>query len=481
MVVTSYRPERAILELDQRFHAVVAPADFPERRLRWRNQRWAQRVGLGDLGAQDWLDHFAGFRPLPGSLSAPLALAYHGHQFGHYNPDLGDGRGFLFAQLRDDGDRLLDLGTKGSGQTPWSRGGDGRLTLRGGVREVLAASYLESFGVYTSKAFSVVETGEALYRQDEPSPTRSCVLVRLSHSHVRFGSFQKHAFSGDRDAVLELVEYSLRHLFPGVQISGDSERVVGGFFDRVVQASADLAASWMATGFVHGVLNTDNMVVTGESFDYGPWRFLPISDPNFIAAYFDTAGRYRFGRQPAVTAWNLAQLAGCLSLVADPSALERVLSTFETRYRLAFRQRIFTILGLETGEEAHDVAFLQDWFTWMSASGASWPQAFFDWFCGAEREARAFDGPLGDLYRDDAFRGVYRQLRMRRPDRPERLDHPYFNRAEPVTCLNDDVNRIWDPIAAEDDWSAFHRHLALVEEAGEALGVSSNTLIGPTG
>src|SRR5271170_7670008 len=138
------------------------------------------------------------FEPLPGNLEKPLALRYHGHQFDVYNPALGDGRGFLFAQLQDDAGRLLDLGTKGSGQTPWSRGGDGRLTLKGGVREVLATEMLEALGVYTSKSFSLFETGEKLTRGDEPSPTRSSVLVRLGHSHIRIGTFQRLAALKDR-------------------------------------------------------------------------------------------------------------------------------------------------------------------------------------------------------------------------------------------------------------------------------------------
>jgi uncharacterized protein YdiU (UPF0061 family) len=470
MTGTAYRPERCALELDGRFHAVVAPADFPEHRLRWRNDRWASRVGLGALSHEEWLAHFARFAPLDGSLPAPLALAYHGHQFGHYNPDLGDGRGFLHAQLRDGEGRLLDLGTKGSGKTPWSRGGDGRLTLKGGVREVLAASYLESLGVYTSKGFSLVETGEALHRQDEPSPTRSCVFVRLSHSHVRFGSFQKHAFANDADAIAKLASYSLRYLFPEASVREERPPVVH-LLEETVAASADLAAAWMAAGFVHGVLNTDNMVVTGESFDYGPWRFLPVSDPNFTAAYFDTAGRYRFGRQPAVVAWNLAQLAGCFSLAADASDLEPALSGFEARYRSSFRRQVFTLLGVEQLSEAEDIAFLQDWFAWMGGCGASWPQVFFDWFGGGESEHRALEGPLGVLYRSDSFRDVRRRLGARRPVRPERLSHPYFSRTHPVSCLYEDVERIWDAIARDDDWSDFYAHVQLIEEAGDALDI----------
>src|SRR5262249_2552031 len=157
-----------------------------------------------------WIAHFGRFEPLPGNLPTPLALRYHGHQFRVYNPDIGDGRGFLFAQLRDGNGRLLDLGTKGSGHTPYSRFGDGRLTLKGGMREVLATEMLEALGVETSKSFSLIETGEALDRNDEPSPTRSAVLVRLSHGHIRIGSFQRLAYFRDAEAMRRLVTYVLR-------------------------------------------------------------------------------------------------------------------------------------------------------------------------------------------------------------------------------------------------------------------------------
>ena len=193
-----YTPSKRHAELGPEFYDVVEPARFPAHILRYRNQGWARRVGLGGLSDAEWIAHFGRFAPLPGSFDRPLALRYHGHQFRSYNPELGDGRGFLFAQLHDalDG-RLLDLATKGSGTTPWSRTADGRLTLKGGVREVLATSMLEALGVYTSKSFSLIETGEDLVRGDEPSPTRSSVLVRLSHSHIRIGTFQRFAFLQD--------------------------------------------------------------------------------------------------------------------------------------------------------------------------------------------------------------------------------------------------------------------------------------------
>ena len=165
-IASTFRPETAIHALGGEFYDPVQAADFPQTILRFRNERWAPAVGLADLDEAQWLRHFGRFQPLPGSLPKPLALRYHGHQFRSYNPDIGDGRGFLFAQLRDGAGRLLDLGTKGSGQTPYSRFGDGRLTLKGGIREVLATEMLEALGAETSKTFSLIETGEALDRND---------------------------------------------------------------------------------------------------------------------------------------------------------------------------------------------------------------------------------------------------------------------------------------------------------------------------
>lgn len=477
-MAASYRSDPAFARLaGAPFSDEVAAATFPQHVLRYRNQRWAERVGLGGLPDAEWIDHFGRFHPLADNLPAPLALRYHGHQFRAYNPDIGDGRGFLFAQLRDDQGRLLDLGTKGSGQTPYSRFGDGRLTLKGGVREILAAEMLEALGVYTSKTFSLIETGEALTRNDEPSPTRSCVLVRLSHSHVRFGTFQRLAFEKDVAAIARLVDYCVAEFDPDLAGLPAAEKTAR-FFARVVGRTARLAAQWMAAGFVHGVLNTDNMNVTGESFDYGPWRFAPVADPQFTAAYFDQTGLYAFGRQSEAAAWNLSRLGGALLPAADEKSLNDALSLFPEAFEEAMADAYFQRLGLKrSGAEDFDlvVAFLR----WMEASRVPYERVFFDWFCGAASKARAAQSPLAALYGGEEFASVRAPLIAAAPDRPERLAHAYFARAEPSTMLIDEVEAIWAPVAEADDWSRFQAKLSEIGEMREAFGFDGSRWLSP--
>jgi serine/tyrosine/threonine adenylyltransferase len=459
------------LKIAESFADPVKSANFPMPVLRWRNQRWAESVGLGDLGVSDWLDHFARFAPLPGNLPQPLAMRYHGHQFGTYNPDLGDGRGFLFAQVRDRAGRLLDLGTKGSGQTPWSRRGDGRLTLKGGVREILAASYLEALGVNTSKAFSLVETGESLERNDEPSPTRASVLVRLSHSHVRFGTFQRCAYLEDREAMADLVNYCVAEFHPSADDPGMSRKACA-LLEQVALATGRMIGQWMAAGFVHGVMNTDNFNITGETFDFGPWRFLPHSDPNFTAAYFDQNGLYRFGRQPLQGGWALQQLASALLLLAEAEDLASALAPYEAAYRDSFNAHTHALLGIQpTGDLAQDIAFLQAFYNWMTESGAGWPRTFFDWFGGSASEARAGASPQSALYADGAFAPVRAGLMARDPERPERLALPYFQRPAPVSLVIEEVEALWEPVMERDDWSAFEAKTDHIEEARRALAL----------
>ncbi|WP_295243841.1 protein adenylyltransferase SelO family protein [uncultured Brevundimonas sp.] len=479
-VSPDYRPEPRFFDLGADYADAVQAADFPQTILRFRNDRAAAEVGLEGLSEAEWIAAFGRFEPLPGQ-PGPIAMRYHGHQFRHYNPDLGDGRGFLAAQMREtpqaaalrkrgDRPRLMDLGTKGTGQTPWSRGGDGRLTLKGGVREVLAATMLEAQGVPTSRAFSLIETGEALERGDEPSPTRSAVLVRLSHSHVRFGTFQRAAYLGRKDQIEALIEH-VRSLYHPNVAAGDAP----GLLAAIVEASAKLTARWIAAGFVHGVLNTDNLNVTGESFDYGPWRFLPEYDPAFTAAYFDQTGLYAFARQPEAVFWNLTQLAGCLKLVAEVEPLTDALNGFGPAYIRELRAAFLMRLGVLSLGEAADQRLVDTTLALLREGGAAlrWEPLFFDWFGGFASSARALSGPRAKLYQGEAFDAFRFALMEHEPDRIERLEHPMFAAREPEEMLIDEVEAIWAAVADADDWAPFQAKLDRLEAARLAWGFTA--------
>ena len=449
----TYHPDPAILALAGWLGDPVTAADFPETRLRWRNDRAAASIGLERLDDTAWAVHFGRFGALPSNLPQPLALRYHGHQFRVYNPEIGDGRGFLFAQLRDGAGRLMDLGTKGSGTTPWSRAGDGRLTLKGAVREILATEMLEALGVNTSKTFSVIETGEKLWRGDEPSPTRSAVLVRLSHSHIRFGTFQRLLALEQADEMAQLIHYCLTH-FPAPPPPADApgcDEPAIRLMHAVVERMADLAASYMVAGFVHGVLNTDNMNVTGESFDYGPWRWLPEWEPGFTAAYFDHAGLYAFGRQPEALHWNCGQLAVALRLHADTAPLVAALERFGPLYMAAVARRWCWRLGVVSQGIEADTKLVAACEAAMRESRAQ-PDAFFFRHRGGRGEA---DGALGE-----ALSGY----------QPITQTHPYWNDTEPQSMLIEEVEAIWAAIDEGDDWGPLHAKIAALRRMGEAHG-----------
>jgi protein adenylyltransferase len=464
----AYRASTRHQELGSDFYDIVRPAEFPQHILRYRNQRWAERVGLGSLGDEEWIHHFGRFAPLPGGFEQPLALRYHGHQFRTYNPHLGDGRGFLFAQLHDVEDgRLLDLGTKGSGQTPWSRHADGRLTLKGGLREILATEMLEALGVETSKTFSLIETGEELDRGDEPSPTRSSVLVRLSHSHIRIGTFQRLLYLDETDNIRKLLDYTIQTYMPEVWRDDQADRATA-FLEEVCRRVARMGAQWMAAGFVHGVLNTDNINVTGESFDYGPWRFLPVYEPGFTAAYFDETGLYAFGRQPDTLLWNLFRLAECLLPLTPQSNLEQALTTFEPALHREFPAAILRHLGLRSRGLEPDGTLAKALWTFLHESKAPFEQTFFDWHGGLLSAHRAEKSPSAHLYAQPSFEPVRAALGTFDPAPQAKLGHPYFARPAPCTMLIDEVEDLWAPIAAADDWSSFKAKLAEIRSMAEA-------------
>jgi uncharacterized protein YdiU (UPF0061 family) len=443
------------------YYDVVTAAEFPQHHLRFRNNDLLSLLGADPqtVKDEDFIETFGKFAYAPHPF---LALRYHGYQFGTYNPALGDGRGFLYGQVRRADGKLYDLGTKGSGTTPYSRGGDGRLTLKGGVREVLAAEALHRVGVVTSRCLSLVETGESLWRGDEPSPTRSSVMIRVQRSHIRFGTFERLHFLDRKDLIGILLEHVVEEYYP--HLASEPDRYLR-FYQELVQRVAVLVAQWMAAGFCHAVLNTDNMAITGESFDYGPYAFIPTLDPRFTAAYFDYSGRYSYANQPAACAWNLEQLQVPLSRVMPITEMQAALKTFGNCYQQAYRDLMLQKLGLPTTVPlAEDLLELTLQFLNQSQTGY---HSFFanlrHQFVPAWRE----DG-VPNVYPDeltdpdlvqlwDQWRLRYQQALLECPIEHVTEIPTQLVQHNPLTALlRPEIEMVWAAIVETNDWSLFY-------------------------
>jgi uncharacterized protein YdiU (UPF0061 family) len=317
--------------------------------------------------------------------------------------------------------------------------------------------------VPTCKIMSVVETGEALRRTDEPSPTRGAVMVRLGHSHVRIGSFQRLAHRGEHAALRALVDHSVATYVPDV---GDPAAPALRLMASVTAASAELCARWMAAGFVHGVLNSDNLNVTGESFDYGPWRSLPHYDPDFVAAYFDETGHYAFGRQPAAVLRNLRFLAEALAQVAPPAELVTILEGFPAAYAEARIAAVIERLGVVPQESDGDL--VDAVLTFAGRTRVGWDQLWFDLRGGPARLDQALAGPQGAAYAGEAFAPVRALLEDYRP-RPAAIAHPLWRRRSGPSLVIEQVRAIWAAIAERDDWSLLDDQVLALRELGLAM------------
>lgn len=440
-----------IYELGPKHYDTVKPAVFPEKKLRYFNPN-LQLQTIPDFT----IDHLWHFQPLKNNIIEPLALRYHGHQFRHYNPDLGDGRGFLYAQIFSNS-QWYDLGTKGSGQTPYSRNGDGRLTLKGAVREALATEALESYGVNTSKTACFFETGESLVRGDEPSPTRSAVLTRYSLGHIRIGSFQRLAFFNETEEIKKLTKYVLKYYYLNETKNLDWDNdldVATRFLQCVGDRLAHLAAQVMIAGFVHGVLNSDNINVSGELFDYGPYRFLPDYDPNFTAAYFDQQGLYSFSEQPNNFLWNLAQLTQCLMKAYPELPGQLLLENFEEQFNDYFYQAFQNKLNIRFQDDATTTEAISLFFQTVMDKAIQFEEAFFVFHSShtnQELPASIANMASAQLLKKMIASATVIDL--------EKNKHSYFKREKPETLLIDEIEVIWKPIAENDDWTLFENKI----------------------
>ncbi len=361
--------------LPERFFTRTAPTPVAAPRLIRLNRPLARHLRLDP----DWLASAEGVEVLAGNRvpegAEPLAAAYAGHQFGGFVPQLGDGRAILLGEVLDRGGTRRDIQLKGSGPTPFSRRGDGRAALGPVLREYVVSEAMAALGIPTTRALAAVTTGESVRRE---TMLPGAVLTRVASSHVRVGTFQFFAGRGDVEGVRLLADHVIARHYPD---AGRAERPYRALLDAVIGAQAGLIARWLLVGFIHGVMNTDNMSVAGETIDYGPCAFLDRYDPDAFFSAIDVQGRYAYGNQPAIGRWNLTRLAECLlpllsedaaAAVAEAQeALGAYAPSFEEAYEAGLRRK----LGLLTEREG-DAALGNDLLTAMSANGADFTLTF---------------------------------------------------------------------------------------------------------
>lgn len=367
--------EHTYARLADRLFAKVQPTPVARPSLLALNTELAAQLGLGDEDLEGPLGVavLAGNRIPPGA--EPIALAYAGHQFGNFVPQLGDGRAILLGELRDREGRRYDVQLKGAGPTPFSRSGDGRAALGPVLREYVLSEAMAALGVPTTRALAAVATGEIVYREDE---LPGAVLTRVAASHLRIGTFQYFAARRDHAALALLTDYALARHYPEAEAP---EGAALALFDAVMAAQAKLVARWLALGFVHGVMNTDNTSISGETLDYGPCAFLDGFDPQRTFSSIDRGGRYAFAQQPSIARWNLARLAETLlPLVHDDPAqaipqLDARLATFGARFDEAYAAELRRKLGLVREHEG-DLALAQALLAQLAADHVDYTLAF---------------------------------------------------------------------------------------------------------
>ncbi len=361
----------------QGFYVPWQPAQVPSPRLLFLNRALAEELGLdpaallSDAGAAI----FAGNTVPEGA--EPLAQAYAGHQFGGFSPQLGDGRALLLGEVIDRHGRRRDIAFKGSGRTPFSRGGDGKAAVGPMLREVLMGEAMHALGIPTTRALAVAATGEPVYREQV---LPGAVLARVASSHLRVGTFQFYAARDELDNLRQLAEYAIARHDPDLADSPDRYLALLG---RVAQRQAALIAQWMNVGFIHGVMNTDNMTISGETIDYGPCAFMEAYDPQAVFSSIDRNGRYAYGNQPLIAQWNLARLAEALlplmveddgeeaagKAVAEATA---VINGFPGLYQACLLGGQRDKLGLASAaqrDDAADAALANDWLGLLQAHG----------------------------------------------------------------------------------------------------------------
>lgn len=435
--------------------ATAKPATVAAPRVVTLNHRLANELGLNlnHLSPEAAAALFSG-QELP-SGSQPIAQAYAGHQYGNFTM-LGDGRAILLGEHRTPSGQLFDVQFKGSGQTRFSRRGDGRAALGPMLREYIISEAMFALGIPTTRSLAVVTTGEPVMRETR---RQGAVLTRVAASHIRVGTFEYVAGRGDEANLRLLADYTISRHYPNLP---DSPNRYLEFFRAVMDRQAALVAQWQLVGFVHGVMNTDNMAISGETIDYGPCAFMNAYDPATVFSSIDHSGRYAYGNQPAIVQWNLTRFAETLIPLLDPDQDKSIAIATEAlnQYPALFQQYWLTgmraKLGLET-PRADDLECVQSLLTWMQKTRAD----FTNTFCDLSQD----ESPAGHQYQDSDFQAWYARWRQRldQEGRPMNVAQAAMKRVNPVVIPRN--HRVEEALtAAEDrnDLSLLHRLLKVL-------------------
>src|SRR5215813_3506983 len=367
--------EHTYAALPANFFARVAPTPVTAPRLIKLNRELAVQLGLDPelLDGPEGADILSGKRLPDGA--EPIAMAYAGHQFGHFVPQLGDGRAILLGEVIDRDGVRRDIQLKGSGPTPFSRRGDGRAALGPVLREYIVSEAMYTLGIPTTRSLAAVITGENVIRE---TMLPGAVLTRVASSHIRVGTFQYFAARQDTDAVRRLADHVIARHYPHL---ADTERPYHALLEAVVARQADLIARWLLIGFIHGVMNTDNTSISGETIDYGPCAFMDHYDPAQVFSSIDEGGRYAYANQPRIALWNLTRLAECLlPLMSDDqekaiAEAQEILGAFPEKFSAAYQAGLRSKIGLFTTRDG-DEALVQDLLDAMAAGKADFTLTF---------------------------------------------------------------------------------------------------------
>jgi uncharacterized protein YdiU (UPF0061 family) len=454
--------------LPDHFHARIHPTPVTTPGLIKLNAALFEELGLDPAAAEPGVAAplFAG-NLLPDG-GDPIAMAYAGHQFGNFVPQLGDGRAILLGEVLDRAGQRRDIQLKGSGQTPFSRSGDGRAALGPVLREYILAEAMHALGIPTTRALAAVTTGEPVYRE---TILPGAILTRVASSHIRVGTFQYFASRGDTRAVRHLADHVIARHYPEAA-QADSPYLA--LIEAVLDRQAALIAAWMHVGFIHGVMNTDNMAISGETIDYGPCAFMDAYDPATVFSSIDRGGRYAYGNQPGIAQWNLARFAETLlPLIDDASdaAIQQatdLIRSFFGHYEEHWSAGMRRKLGLAT-TEPDDVELIHGLLDAMKASGADFTLTFRR-LCDAAADPQA-DSSVRDLFVDreayDAWAKQWHARLERDPQTPVKRAAQMRRTNPAVIPRNHRVEQALKAAAEQNDFGPFEAILRVLERPYE--------------